>query len=126
MEGWSDFGDNDISALLGRNEIEPMEDGVFEKNDDAPIEEPGDIQEEVAPVDTVKRAAKKSTEEEKPRHSKTVKYTDSENEQIEKIKTAIGTDKDSKALRWALSVAWRAKHNKIERIVEEKGRIETL
>lgn len=45
---------------------------------------------------------------------------------LDKIKTAIGTDNDSKALRWVLKKLWEMQGDEIEKIAEKKKNVGTL
>lgn len=68
----------------------------------------------------------KSITEEKPRHIKSAKFTDSEVEKLQQIMKAIDTDNISKAIRWCVNTAWDSNKDEIEKIVGEKKKIGKL
>jgi hypothetical protein len=62
----------------------------------------------------------------KLKHNRSAKFTDIEIERLNKIKIAIGTDNDSKALRWCLNKIWESYEDEIKKIAEKKMDVGTL
>lgn len=124
MKKWPNFGSNsDISALFGED-----------VNTQCAVQEsPSDIENDVkeqvdrSPNDNTKTSRKHNKAvAEKLTQYRSAKYSDRQIDQLEKIKGALSTTNDGEALRWVLDAAYKANKRKIERIVEEKQRIESL
>lgn len=123
MKDWTSFGGNDtIDSMFEENPNSQYE------SREEPIEPEmlnGDQYEQSIPVEKKSRKNKKVVAE-KLTEYRSAKYPDRQITQLEHIKLALGTTNDGEALRWALDAAYRANKRKIERIVEEKERIESL
>jgi hypothetical protein len=65
-------------------------------------------------------------EGDKPRHTRSAKYSDSELKQLEKIMVALGTDQVTKALKWCFKRAWEVDGEKIEKLYEIKNNAGSL
>lgn len=61
--------------------------------------------------------------DDKLKHTRSAKFTDAEIEKIDNIKTVIGTDNDSKALRWILEKLWEVHGVEIEKIAKMKKNV---
>lgn len=124
MKKWPNFGSNsDISALFGEDANTQY--AVQESSSD--IENSVKEQVDTALGNDTKTSRKRNkTVAEKLTQYRSAKYSDRQIEQLEKIKEALSTTNDGEALRWALDAAYKANKRKIERIVEEKQRIESL
>ena len=73
-----------------------------------------------------KKAEAEKGDNDKLKHNRSAKFTDSEVEQLDKIMLALGTDKVSKALRWCLHKVWETQGEEIEKIAQEKKKIGSL
>lgn len=121
---WPDFEkqNNNVNGLFGPGSAEV---DTEDYQEDIPDEQEGNHS--TGEVKKVKRERKqKKSEGEKLTQYRSAKYSERQIEQLEKIKLAMGTTNEGEVLRWALDEAYRANKKKIERIVEEKQRIETL
>jgi hypothetical protein len=108
--GKTKLDDNeDISALLGQ-----------QMKTDKPAEK---MIENISEPEQTKAVSK---DNDKLKHNRSAKFTDSEAEQLDKIMLALGTDKVSKALRWCLQKIWETQGEEIEKIAAEKKRIGSL
>lgn len=54
---------------------------------------------------------------------KGLKISQKQNENLEKIKIALGTDLDSEALRWCLDQVWELRGKEIEQVARKKEEI---
>lgn len=63
---------------------------------------------------------------EKLKHNKNVKLSDSDNLKLENIMIALGTDNPAKAFRWIINKVTEDYEKEIEEIVEEKKKIRKL
>jgi hypothetical protein len=123
VKEWDNFGDNDsIDSMFGGGPV--MQ---YDEQQVQPLEsETGpEYQEDNYPVKKVKRG-RKPKEEDPLTEYRSAKYSASQIEKLNLIKEAMSTTNDGEALRWALDAAYKANRKKIERIVEEKLRIESL
>lgn len=77
-------------------------------------------------VEKSPRRGRKPKNEDSLTEYRSAKYTESQIQKLKMIKEALSTTNDGEALRWALDAAYKANKRKIERIVEEKQRIESL
>jgi hypothetical protein len=71
-----------------------------------------------APVQTEESPEK--SEEDKPKHTRSAKFSDSELKQLDKIMVALGTDQVTKALKWCFKRSWEVDGDKIEKLYEIK------
>lgn len=127
MKDWTSFGGNDTIDSMFEENPNPQYRTQDEIRED-PIESEtlnDDQYEQSIPVEKKSRKHKKVVAE-KLTEYRSAKYPDRQITQLEHIKLALGTTNDGEALRWALDAAYKANKKRIERIVEEKERIESL
>lgn len=116
-----------IGSLFCNDEDEPLENEfVLEKNgDDNECCIPDDTQDEQTQIET-KKSKKEVIKDELLIYSKTVKFTETENNYLQDLKLVLNTDRDTKVIRWCVGEVIKAYGEDIKAMAKKKRKIGML
>lgn len=114
-----------IGSLFCNDDDNPFQNTHILENNDSDVSTQDETPVEQNQIE-IKKSKKEIAKDEKLIHSKTVKFTETENNYLQDLKDVLNTDKDTKAIRYCVDLIIEYHGDEINALAKKKRKAGTI